>query len=133
MSALHADVHRAGAAANPWAGHGTAATAADSPGAVAANAAPAPARRWRIAAGGVGVDVQNAWQAAFGMYSADEDLKEGSNFERTREPAEKPGFGVLAFFFLLTFVPAFLLCIAALVLMLFGKSMPPFFKSLEPW
>ncbi len=63
---------------------------------------------------------QNAWQAAFGMIGAD---KEGG-----------PGVAVLLIFYLLLFIPTFLITIGCLVLSLLpAHSVPPAIHVIMPW
>ncbi len=82
--------------------------------------------------GGVFLHSQNAYMAAFGGYSTDEDLKDGSPF-RGKLATEEPGFGIGVFFFLLVFFPTLLLAIAATVLGVLGHQVPPFLRMIRPW
>jgi hypothetical protein len=100
-----------------------------------------------FAPGGVYVDSQNAWQAAFGSVSTDPDLKKNYSSLRTSEDkddagtdamlnkglpikAGDPGFGVVAFFWLLALLANFMVAVAAVAVGYVHGMLPP---SVQPY
>jgi hypothetical protein len=85
--------------------------------------------------GGTAVVTQNAWGAAFGAYSEDEQLADKSGWANL--PADqKPGPDVLMIFFLLLgLLPAVPLAVAAAALPWLKRRypLPPQATLLEPW
>jgi hypothetical protein len=86
------------------------------------------------APGGITLDSQNAWQATFGSWSTDSDLKDESPFKAGADfKAEDPGFGVLMLFWLLFFFFTFFLVIAVVALSFTHRFLPPKVQPYLRW
>jgi hypothetical protein len=100
-----------------------------------------------FAPGGVYVDSQNAWQAAFGSVSTDPDLKKNYSSVRSDDKdsaaadlgtmptikAGDPGFGVVTFFWLLAFLGNFFLVIAVVAAGYVHGLLPPKVQPYLRW
>jgi hypothetical protein len=85
-----------------------------------------------FAPGNVTIDSQNAWQATFGSWSTDPDLKSWSAFS-TKFKAAEPGFGVVMLFWFLVYFLTFLLAIAAVALSFTHRFLPPKVQPFLRW
>ncbi len=82
--------------------------------------------------GGERAEAGNAWQAAFGAYSVDGDLKGLVPF--VEDEKYKPGVSVLTIFYLLLFFPALAVTVASVVIPMIPVSkIPPQVNNLLPW
>ena len=79
--------------------------------------------------GGVPAVTQNAWQAAFGFYSEDGDLKQPA----MQDKEGKPGASVLTIFYLLLFFPVLAVTIASAIIPLLPIKIPPAVAQILPW
>jgi hypothetical protein len=79
--------------------------------------------------GGVPSVTQNAWQAAFGFYTEDGNLKS----DVVREAKYKPSASVLTIFYLLLFFPALVATVGSVVLGFLHLKLPPGVEKLLPW
>jgi hypothetical protein len=89
------------------------------------------------------VDSQNAYQAAFGSVSTDPDLKNLSTVRAADKdananlmgmpPAGEPGFGVVAFFWLLAYFLTFFLVIAGVAVGYTHRWLPPKVQPYLRW
>jgi hypothetical protein len=79
--------------------------------------------------GGVPAVTQNAWQAAFGLYSEDGDLKQPS----TQDKESKPGVSVLTIFYLLLFFPALAVTVVSAIITMIPIKIPPAVEAILPW
>lgn len=82
--------------------------------------------------GGVPAAWQNAWQAAFGLYSFDPDMKD-PYLHFLDDPKYKPNASVLSIFYLLLFFPALVVTTASVALPLVSVKLPPAVDKLMPW
>jgi hypothetical protein len=83
----------------------------------------------RFSPGGVSIISQNAWQAAFGSYSIDEDIK-----KEKAGPLEKdPGGNVPLAFFLILMCIALLLAGGAFALNFLTHNLPPPVRMVRGW
>jgi hypothetical protein len=88
--------------------------------------------------GGVGVLTQSGWQAGFGSYSLDSDVKDAEAMASRVLGAEGgktegPGASGLLILYLLLLIPALLLTIGAAVWPLLPLKLPPAVERLRPW
>jgi hypothetical protein len=81
--------------------------------------------------GGVPAVTQNAWQIAFGGgYTEDPDLKQ----EAVHEEKDKPGWSVLALFYVLLFFPVLAVTVASVVIGMVPLKLPPVVvEKILPW
>jgi hypothetical protein len=82
--------------------------------------------------GGVGVDTQSAWQAAFASVSTDSDLEEYSAV-KSKVANVEVGVSVLTIFYLLGFLATLFVVIAAVGLEFGGKYLPPNLEKFTRW
>jgi hypothetical protein len=75
---------------------------------------------------------QNAWQAAFGLYSFDPDMKD-PYLHFLDDPKYKPAASVLTIFYLLLFFPVLVVTIASIALPFVSIKLPPAVDKLMPW
>jgi hypothetical protein len=85
--------------------------------------------------GGIGVVTQNAWQAAFGYYSIDGAYEEMSVEDGKKFNADKdaPGFSIIAFFYILAFLPIMVVTIAVAVVSVLKINLPPQVQNFWAW
>lgn len=81
--------------------------------------------------GGIEAMWGNAWSAAFGAYTPDNDLKKEVPF--IADDKHKPGWSLLTFFYLLLFFPVLVVTIASVVLPMIHVKLPPQVEKLLPW
>ena len=79
--------------------------------------------------GGMSAVTQNAWQAAFGLYTEDGDLKQ----DAMQDKEAKPGASVLTIFYLLLFFPVLAVTIASAIVDRVPIKIPPAVEKLLPW
>jgi hypothetical protein len=80
--------------------------------------------------GGIMAVRQSAWGAAFGSYTADDDI--GPRWGKEGEPDE-PGVSVMMIFYVLLLVPFLLLTVALLLPTFLPLKLPPNIANLLPW
>jgi hypothetical protein len=79
--------------------------------------------------GGIPSVTQNAWQAAFGLYTEDGNLRSPA----VEVEKYKPGASVLTIFYLLLFFPTLAVTIACVAVGLLNLKLPPAVDKLLPW
>jgi hypothetical protein len=82
--------------------------------------------------GGVPALTQSAWGAGFAGYTEDPDM-EGPAINPKDKDNALPGASVLTIFYLLLFIPTFLLTIASLVVDRVPVKLPPAVQKVLPW
>jgi hypothetical protein len=85
--------------------------------------------------GGIGVVTQNAWQATFGYRTLDaafDEMKtdDAKLFDATND---EPGFSVISFFYLLTFIPIMLATFAVVAASAIPIKLPPALQPFWSW
>jgi hypothetical protein len=81
--------------------------------------------------GGVPADTQNAWQAAFGLWTADPDVE--PLLPALKDKDNQPGVSVLTIFYLLLFFPGLAVTVASVVITMINVKLPPAVQNLLPW
>ncbi len=81
--------------------------------------------------GGVPADTQNAWQAAFGLYTPDPDVE--PLLPALKDKDSQPGVSILTVFYLLLFFPVLAVTVASVVITMIHVKLPPAVEKILPW
>jgi hypothetical protein len=81
--------------------------------------------------GGVSAVTQSAWQAAFGSYTLDPVY--AGDLDKFDKAKDEPGWSVLTLFYLLSFLPVFLVTVAVLAATQLKIQLPPQIQQIWQW
>lgn len=81
--------------------------------------------------GGIPADTQNAWQAAFGLWTPDADVE--PLLPALKDKETQPGASVLTIFYLLLFFPVLAVTVASVVITMIHVKLPPGVEKILPW
>jgi hypothetical protein len=81
--------------------------------------------------GGVSAVTQSAWQAAFGSYSLDPVY--AGDLDRFDKTKDDPGWSIPTLFYLLSFLPVFLITVAVLAATQLKVQLPPQIQQFWQW